>query len=40
MLNLKKSMINYKGINTDWVKNVTDNLNKILVPENLIQKKK
>lgn len=40
MLNLKKSMINYKGINTDWVKNVTDSLCKILVPENLIQKKK
>lgn len=40
MLNLKKSMTNFPKLETAWVKNKTDNYNKILIPETLISKKK
>lgn len=40
MLNLKKSMANFPKLDTTWVKSKTDNYNKMLIPDNLISKKK
>lgn len=39
MLNLKKSMVNFPGLETSWVKLKTENYNKLLIPETLITKK-
>eukprot|EP00340_Litonotus_pictus_P012162 CAMPEP_0170539314 /NCGR_PEP_ID=MMETSP0209-20121228/103847_1 /TAXON_ID=665100 ORGANISM="Litonotus pictus, Strain P1" /NCGR_SAMPLE_ID=MMETSP0209 /ASSEMBLY_ACC=CAM_ASM_000301 /LENGTH=453 /DNA_ID=CAMNT_0010841201 /DNA_START=1986 /DNA_END=3347 /DNA_ORIENTATION=- len=40
MLNLKKSMVTFPGLETSWVKTKTDNYNKKLIPPTLLPKKK